>query len=123
MVKVNYTYKATVVSVYDGDTMRVNIDMGFGILNKGETGKGVSLRLFGINAPEVRGESKETGKFVRDFVRNKVLGKDIVIETIRDTKGKYGRYLAKIYYKNSENEQVYLNEELVNNNFAIWKKY
>ena len=119
MVKVNYTYKATVVSVYDGDTMRVNIDMGFGILNKGETGKGVSLRLFGINAPEVRGESKETGKFVRDFVRNKVLGKDIVIETIRDTKGKYGRYLAKIYYKNSENEQVYLNEELVNNNFAI----
>ena len=123
MVKVNYTYKATVVSVYDGDTMRVNIDMGFGILNKGETGKGVSLRLFGINAPEVRGESKETGKFVRDFVRNKVLGKDIVIETIRDTKGKYGRYLAKIYYKNSENEQVYLNEELVNNNFAILKKY
>ena len=32
----------------------------------------------------------------RDFLRSKVLGKMIVLRTIRDKKGKFGRYLAII---------------------------
>tara|TARA_E500000305_G_C3945424_1_gene199584 strand:- start:456 stop:794 length:339 start_codon:yes stop_codon:yes gene_type:complete len=104
-----YEYTATVIKVYDGDTITVNIDLGFGItLNK------QTLRLYGINTPEVRGESKEEGKRVRDILRQRILGKIITIKTKKDKKGKYGRWLATIIH-DGEN----LNEWLLNEGFAI----
>lgn len=51
-----YIYHAVVRSIYDGDTLRVDIDCGFNIWQRN-----VSLRLKGINAPEVRGEQKAQG--------------------------------------------------------------
>lgn len=113
-----YKYKATVVSVYDGDTIRVNIDLGLGIHNKGEDGKGVVIRLYGINTPEIRGEERPQGLLSRDYLRKLILGKQIVIETIKDTKGKYGRYLGKIYIGG-----LYVNEDLVTNGYAEYKDY
>lgn len=43
-----YTYFATTVRTYDGDTTIVDLDLGLGILKKG-----VSIRLLGCNAPEL----------------------------------------------------------------------
>ena len=49
-----YEYKATVTAVYDADTITVDVDLGFrSHLKK------IKLRLFGINAPEVRGIEKK----------------------------------------------------------------
>ena len=45
-----YEYRATVISVYDGDTITVDIDLGFGIVLRKQ-----KLRLYGLNTPEVRG--------------------------------------------------------------------
>jgi micrococcal nuclease len=87
-----YEYRAYVRKVYDGDTITVDIDLGFGVLLKNQ-----KIRLYGINTPEVRGESKEEGKKVRDLVRQRILGKWVVIKTRRDKKGKYGRYLGIVY--------------------------
>ena len=120
MKKVNYIYKAKVISVYDGDTLRVNVDLGFGIENKGNTGKGMTLRLFGINAPEMRGKEKEQGKISRDWLRKKILGEEIIIETIKDKTGKYGRYLANIYLKNSD---IKINDLMVKEGLAVYKEY
>ncbi len=92
-----YIYRAKVVSAYDGDTIRVFVDLGFGVTLKGSDGKGEQLRLFGINAPEMRGIEKVEGRKSRDFLRKKVLGKNIIILTYKDAKGKFGRYLAAIY--------------------------
>ena len=91
----NYTYKAHVVGVYDGDTITVDIDLGMGTWKKN-----VKLRLARIDTPEMRGPNKIVGKQVRDYVRVLVLDQDITIETIKDRTGKYGRYLAEVIVGN-----------------------
>jgi micrococcal nuclease len=48
-----YHYKAKVESIYDGDTVRVNIDLGLKTWNMDEP-----IRLLGITAPELRGKSR-----------------------------------------------------------------
>ena len=113
-----YEYKAEVVSVYDGDTIRVKVDLGFGFSNNGSNGKGMSIRLFGINTPEVRGAEKVQGKISRDYLRSRILGKTITLKTVKDHTGKYGRYLGKIYL-NGE----YINETLVEKGYGVYKDY
>lgn len=112
-----FTYRAKVLSVYDGDTIRVEIDLGFGLKWLGD-GRGVQIRLFGLNAPEVKGESKELGNFSRDWLKNKIEGKEIIIKTIKDSTEKYGRYLGIIIL---EDENI--NESLINNGLAERKDY
>jgi micrococcal nuclease len=109
-----YHYVADVVSVYDGDTIRVSLDLGFGLTWEGSTKKGLSLRLYGINTPEVRGDERDHGLMVRDKLRDKILGKKIIVNTIKDKTGKYGRYLAVIYDLDGTN----INEWLVENGWA-----
>jgi micrococcal nuclease len=87
-----YNYVVDVVSVYDGDTITVDIHVGFGIVLTNQ-----KIRLYGINTPEVRGEERERGLFVRDWLRDKILGKTVILKTIKDKKGKYGRWLGIIY--------------------------
>jgi len=85
-----YIYTATVVDVHDGDTITVDIDMGFGLIFRKQ-----KLRLYGINAPEL-GDSSGEGIKARDILIGLVLNKPIIINTIKDEKEKYGRYLANI---------------------------
>tara|TARA_A100001011_G_C14293053_1_gene837099 strand:+ start:851 stop:1174 length:324 start_codon:yes stop_codon:yes gene_type:complete len=100
-----YEYNATVVKVYDGDTITVDIDLGFGIVLRKQ-----KIRLYGINTPEVRGEEKELGKKVRDILREKILGETIIVKTIKDKKGKYGRWLGTIFHKEENINDWLLNE-------------
>lgn len=113
-----YHYKAHVVSIYDGDTIRVNIDLGLGIIHKGNTGKGVSIRLYGINTPEVRGEERTEGLISRDYLRKEILGKDVILQTIRDKTGKYGRYLGIVYHEGKN-----INDWLVEQGLAVKAEY
>lgn len=104
-----YTYKAHVVSVYDGDTITVNIDLGFDV-----NLKGLKVRLHGINSPEIRGTTKPLGTISRDALRSRILGKDVILQTIQDKQEKYGRWLA-IVDLNGED----INNWLVGNNYAV----
>lgn len=114
-----FYYRAKVASVYDGDTCHVDIDLGFGVWKKKET-----LRLHRINAPEVRGESRAAGLRSRDYLRQLILGKDVMIQTIRDSKGKYGRYLAEIWLYDAATDQWRnVNDLLVENGQAIYQQY
>lgn len=106
-----YLYKAVIRSVYDGDTVRVDIDLGFStwIYNQ-------SLRLSGIDTPEIRGDERQEGLVARDYVRSKVpVGSTVIIRTEKDGKGKYGRRLATILYGD---DLIDLNEELVTEGLA-----
>jgi len=114
-----YHYRAEVVSVYDGDTIRVNIDLGFGLTNRGSAGKGVSVRLHGINAPELRGKEKVEGKKSQQALEELLLGKTITLKTIRDTTGKFGRYLGIILLEDGTN----VNEWLITEGLAKEAKY
>lgn len=112
-----YHYKAFVLDVYDGDTIRVEIDMGFGLKWRGSDNKGVPIRLYGLDTPELRGEEREDGIKVRDKVRELILNKPIILKTIKDKTGKYGRYLGIIITE----ENLNINEWLLTEGYA--KKY
>ena len=54
-----YEYSCTIRSITDGDGLRVDIDLGFGVTLRGDNGRGVNIRLFGIDAPESRTRNKK----------------------------------------------------------------
>ena len=100
-----YKYRAIITDVYDGDTCTADIDLGFGIWMRKQ-----KLRLFGIDTPELRGEEKERGIEVRDFVSDIILGQEVIIQSERDKSGKYGRWLATIWIDGVNINQLLLNE-------------
>lgn len=88
-----FEYRARIVSIYDGDTLRADVDLGFGVWQAKQ-----KFRLYGINTPEVRGPERADGIRVRDYLRQMIPdGSEVHIRSIRDTTGKYGRYLGLIY--------------------------
>lgn len=87
-----YEYRATVVSVYDGDTITLDIDLGFYIHVKK-----VKMRLAGINAPEMV-SGAPPGMEARDYLRSLLpVGSSVTIKTIKDRQEKYGRFLVYVY--------------------------
>lgn len=99
-----FLYKATVYDVYDGDTFKANVDLGFGISVK------MVFRVLGIDTPEVRGESRSEGLKSRDVVRGLILNREVIIESHRDKTEKYGRYLATVYLEDGRNLSTILIE-------------
>ena len=91
-----YEYRATVVKVIDGDTVDVDIDLGFGIILSDER-----VRIMGIDTPESRTRDKVEKKFgLAAKARLKsLLGKTCTLKTQinkngEDMKGKFGRILG-----------------------------
>ena len=83
-----------VVSVYDGDTIKVNIDNLHPIL-----GESVSIRILGIDAPEIRTKDlkeKARARKARDFLADLITSSSN-IELKRIERGKYFRILADLY--------------------------
>ena len=114
-----YTYNAELVRVVDGDTVDLNIDLGLSVWKRGER-----IRLYGINAPEVRGEEKQRGLAATTFLYQCLANSgEIIVETIRDKKGKYGRYLGNLY-AHGENGTIYnVNEHMINEGHAVRAEY
>lgn len=112
-----YHYRALVTAAYDGDTITVDIDLGLRTTIKGE-----KLRLNRINTPEVRGEEREAGLVSRDWLRERIVGKEVLIETFKDKKGKYGRYIAEIWLPENDG-YININDELVAKKLAEYRDY
>jgi len=96
-----YEYKAKLLKVVDGDTVDLDIDLGFGIWMKDER-----VRIMGIDTPESRTRDKVEKKFglAAKARLKELLGKDCVLKTMKDkdgedAKGKFGRILGdfKVY--------------------------
>lgn len=86
-----FTYKAEVVRWVDGDTVYLKVDLGFRMSMTD------SFRLIGINTPEIRGTERPQGLVVKEFVIDLLpKGSKVLIETRKS--GKYGRWLAEIYF-------------------------
>lgn len=92
-----YTYKCRVIRVVDGDTVILEIDLGFHI--KIER----SVRLLGYNAPEIFGKKsllEIAGSGLRSKEQlEKILleSKNLLCKTELDKTDKYGRVLATLY--------------------------
>ena len=124
MKKQKFVYEAKVLDIHDGDTISIEIDLGFQMRFTDK------VRFYGINAPElkIRDEKNKmvenplgtkTLNTVKEFIK---IGDVITIETIKDKKEKYGRYLANVYVL-LDDRQICLNDYLLNNGLAVPMKY
>jgi micrococcal nuclease len=88
-----YEYKATVIRVIDGDTVDVDIDLGFSIHTHQR------VRVNGIDAPErYTPEGRLAAAFLSSYLSP---GTPIVTSTVKAVSTeKYGRYLADIILPN-----------------------
>ena len=91
-----YEYKCNIVKIVDGDTVDVDIDLGFGVWLKDER-----VRIMGIDTPESRTRDKVEKKFglASKAKLKSLLGKTGVLKTQvnkngEDMKGKFGRILG-----------------------------
>lgn len=100
-------FKAKVVNVYDGDTIKVVI-----IFNNKLTR--FNIRMSGYDSPELRTkdeEEKKAGIIARDVLKNKILNKIVDIHCGKFDK--YGRLLGYIYY-NKKN----INDWMISNKYG-----
>jgi endonuclease YncB( thermonuclease family) len=114
-----YIFTATVSKIVDGDTLYVNVDLGFGLHHCGDTGRGVCLRLNGIDTPESTNrkgrdpKEKKYGLAAKEFVKAFCpVGSKVTLRTYE--KGKYGRWLADIKVGSK-----WLCKELLKNHHAV----
>lgn len=104
-----YQYNAVVERVVDGDTIHVTTDLGFDLQFT------MTLRLYGINAPEKSGATKDAGLAAKDYLTTRLpVGTNVIIDTFKDKKEKFGRYLANV----TEGATL-INKEMVNRGFAV----
>jgi endonuclease YncB( thermonuclease family) len=101
-----------VVSVYDGDTIKVVFPL-HNVLYKW------NCRLIKIDTPELRTKNeneKKYGYFVRDILRDKILNKVLSIKC--EDFDKYGRLLVEIFIQDNYH-LISINEWLINNKYAF----
>jgi micrococcal nuclease len=110
-----YEYRVKkVLKVVDGDTIDVDIDLGFSVSFTQR------VRLAGIDTPESRTtdlKEKALGLEVKEYLKNLLDGaEDIVIQTEKpDSSEKYGRILGWLFIND---EDISLNEKMINEGYA-----
>lgn len=102
-------YRADVVSCYDGDTCRMNIELGLDVWKLNEM-----VRFMSLDTPEIRGDEREEGLMVRDTVRSILEGKRVTIHTNDDMTDKYGRVLVWVL-----TDTLHVNQWLLDSGFAV----
>jgi len=107
-------YVKKVNKVVDGDTIDVEIDLGFDISFSSR------VRLAGIDTPESRTTDKAEktlGLEAKAYVKNQIdSAKTVVIKTEKmDSSEKYGRILGWVFLDNSS---VSLNQKMIDDGYA-----
>ena len=107
-----YEYNCKIVRVIDGDSIIIDIDLGFSHWIHNE-----SIRLYGIDTPECRtrdAEEKAAGLLAKGFVEDALhVGGTYTLTT--KEKGKFGRYLGTIYLT----DKTSINAALVKERLAV----
>ena len=113
-----YEYKANLIKVVDGDTVDVDIDLGFGVWLKDER-----VRIAGIDTPESRTSDKVEKLFglaakkrVQELLADKVVLKTFAAKGGEDMKGKFGRILGDFYVGN---DKKLLTEVMIDEGHAV----
>ena len=101
-----YEYNCKIVRVVDGDTVDVDIDLGFAVWLKKQR-----IRLFGVDTPESRTRDaveKKFGIMAKNFVKGRLLvGSMQVLRTrLDDSRGKFGRILGEFVMEDTTLNQL-----------------
>ena len=109
-----HEYRCKLVKVIDGDTVDVDIDLGFDVWLRNQR-----IRLYGIDTPESRTSDeveKVYGNAAKEFLVKWTNSGDLSIKTHKDdARGKFGRILGEIWYAGEHN----VNQHLVDNHHAV----
>ena len=111
-----YQYKAKVLKVLDGDTVDIDLDLGFNIVLSNQR-----VRMAGVDTPESRTANKEEKP--RGLLSKKKLGEKLpvgswqIIETQRSDNNddKFGRILGVFILEDGTK----VNDWLIENNYAV----
>lgn len=106
-----YLYRCKVLKILDGDTVDVDIDLGFGVWLRKQR-----IRLDGVDTPESRTRDpveKIYGLAAKRKLTEWLVG-DVMIQTHKDERGKFGRILGT-FMANGAN----INQKLINAGYAV----
>ena len=114
-----YEYRCKVIKVIDGDTVDVDIDLGFDIMLRDER-----VRIMGIDTPESRTRDKVEktyGILAKNFVKSYLpVGSVQVLQTEKDGTGKFGRILGKfLVYDKKEDREMHLGDIMIREHLAV----
>ena len=114
-----HEYNCTIRRVGDGDTVDVDIDLGFDTWIHNER-----VRLYGIDTPESRTrdlEEKKAGLFAKKVVLHYLPeGSKQILRTYKDKVGKYGRVLGEfVIYDPEQDRQTTINEFMIRHRIGV----
>lgn len=104
-----YSYRATLIRVVDGDTVYLDIDLGFGVWRRNQ-----SYRLARIDAPEMGTEAGTLAKAMLDTILTGAAS--LMVTTSKADK--YGRWLVELYA-----DGACVNDLLVSGGYAVYRTY
>lgn len=108
-----YRYRAIVERVVDGDTVDLDVDLGFRTWKLRER-----FRLSEIDAPETRGETRNAGIAAKAYLQELLpVGAEVDIETYKHP-DHYGRWLARII-----RDGKVINQMMVETGHAVVSKW
>ena len=113
-----YEYSCKILRVVDGDTVDVDIDLGFGVWMHKER-----VRLHGIDTPESRTkdlEEKKYGLLAKEQIQAFMpIGSMQTLVTVKDKTGKFGRILGEILVEGNLHQTVSVNKTLLIEGHAV----
>lgn len=111
-----YQYKARILKVIDGDTVEIDLDLGFKIILSNQR-----VRMAGVDTPESRtanAEEKPRGMLSKKKLAEKLpVGAWVTIETQKSDSNddKFGRILGVFIL----DDGTRVNQWLIDNNYAV----
>ena len=114
-----YEYRCKVLRIVDGDTVDIDIDLGFNTWMHRER-----VRMYGIDTPESRTrdlDEKKFGLMSKDFVRSMMpVGSIQTLKTHQDKTGKFGRILGEfIMYDSKEDRTMSLKDIMIREHMGV----
>ena len=109
-----FDYRCKLLRVVDGDTIDVNLDLGFNVWHKAR------VRMLGIDTPESRTrnlEEKALGLASKARLKELLKGSQVEIECSKE-KGKFGRVLGIVWATDKEGNRTNCNNQLIEEGHA-----
>tara|TARA_Y100001937_G_scaffold39655_1_gene56318 strand:- start:1578 stop:1994 length:417 start_codon:yes stop_codon:yes gene_type:complete len=111
-----FEYSCKLVKVIDGDTIDIDIDLGFGVWLRNQR-----IRMYGIDTPESRTrdlEEKKYGLAAKSFLTGMLDDSHLILKTHKDERGKFGRILGEVWRTTNFADQS-INDYMIEKHHAV----